>query len=204
MSSKKRLYQYWVDHQIITDQRLLEAFIKIPRENFVREEHLIDTYGDHPLPIGKDQTISQPSTVMMMLQWLELEEGHRVLEIGAGSGYNAALIAQIVAKVFTVERIPHLEQFAKENLKKTDIDNVQVILGDGKQGYPQAAPYDRIIVTAATSQVPQSLLEQLKEGGILLLPLGPTLGCEMTKICKVSQQKYSESYHGLFSFVPLV
>lgn len=204
MENKKKLYRRWVEYNVITDQKILNAFLEVPRENFVLDIYQDETYGDYPLPIGSDQTISQPTTVMMMLELLELEEGQKVLEIGAGSGYNASLLATIAEEVYTVERIPKLFHFAQENLKKTSIHNATVILGDGKQGYSEEAPYDRIIIAAAASEIPEPLLDQLKIGGILVLPLGPTMSCEMIKIRKISDDGFEKTSHGLYSFVPLV
>ncbi|MCP4294841.1 MAG: protein-L-isoaspartate(D-aspartate) O-methyltransferase [Proteobacteria bacterium] len=202
--NKEDLRNYWIKGGVIKDTSLIEAFEKIDRSDFIRAEDIGSVYGDHPLPIGSGQTISQPTTVMMMLQWLELKPDNSVLEIGAGSGYNAAIISQLVEKVLTIERVPDLVTFARNNLKRSGISNVKVILGDGKVGSAESALYDRIIITAAAVKIPEKLLGQLKVGGILLTPLGPTYGCEMTKITKIDADKYRRQKLGLFSFVPLV
>ena len=203
-SEKQQLYEFWKKHQIITDQPLLSAFLTIPRENFIRPGNQNEAYADHPLPIGDGQTISQPTTVMLMLQLLEIAPHQKILEIGAGSGYNAALMAHLAQEVYTMETLPMLAAFAEMNLKRMQLSNVRVIVGDGKQGYPPASPYDRIMVTAAASTIPDTLLKQLNHQGILVIPVGPPYRCEMTKILKTSDGKYNLTRHGLFSFVPLV
>ena len=178
--------------------------MKVPREIFVEPSHRDQSYADHPLPISCDQTISQPSTVMLMLQLLELKSGQRALEIGTGSGYNSALIAELKGDVVTVERHPKLAKIAKGNLKKAGYNDVIVVKGDGKKGYIPFAPYDRIIVTAATQKVPQQLTDQLSLGGLLVVPIGPTYRCEMLTFRKISSKNFQTNNHGLFSFVPLV
>ena len=138
-----------------------------------------------------------------MLQLLNVFAENHVLEIGTGSGYNAALLAKIARSVVTIERHKKLAKQALKNLKKSNLTKVKVIEGDGKLGYKNLAPYDRIIVTAAANQVPESLKSQLRLGGLLVAPIGPTFGCEMLKIKKISPNNFQTSSHGLFSFVPL-
>ena len=201
---KQHLFSYWKNSRLITSDPVLKAFLAVPRELFVDSSYRDQSYADHPLPIGCEQTISQPTTVMLMLQLLELLPGQRVLEIGAGSGYNAALLAELSGLVFTVERHKQLVKIAKENLKQAGYEDVIVVNGDGKQGYASEGPYDRIMVTAAAHQVPQKLKDQLSIGGLLVAPIGATYGCEMMAVKKISSDNFQTSDHGLFSFVPLV
>ena len=154
---KQHLYRYWKNSRLITSDSVLKAFLAVPRELFVNHSYRDQSYSDHPLPIGYEQTISQPTTVMLMLQLLELVPSQRVLEIGTGSGYNAALLAELSGVVFTVERHKQLVKIAQENLKQAGYEDVIVVNGDGKQGYASEGPYDRIMVTAAAHQVPQKL-----------------------------------------------
>ena len=201
---KQHLYRYWKNSKLFTSDPVLKAFLAVPRELFVDPYYRDQSYADHPLPIGCEQTISQPTTVMMMLQLLELLPGQRVLEIGAGSGYNAALLTELSGVVFTVERHKQLVKIAQDNLKQAGYEDVIVVNGDGKQGYASEGPYDRIMVTAAAHQVPQKLKDQLSIGGLLVAPIGATYRCEMLTVRKISSDNFQTSDHGLFSFVPLV
>ena len=201
---KQHLFSYWKNSRLITSDPVLKAFLAVPRELFVDHSYRDQSYADHPLPIGCEQTISQPTTVMLLLQLLELLPGQRVLEIGAGSGYNAALLAELSGLVFTVERHKQLVKIAKGNLKQAGYEDVIVVNGDGKQGYASEGPYDRIMVTAAAHQVPQKLKDQLSIGGLLVAPIGATYRCEMLTVRKISSDNFQTSDHGLFSFVPLV
>ena len=203
LATKEQLYHHWKQSRIITDERILSAFMQVPREKFVHTDATDLAYQDHPLPIGYDQTISQPTTVMLMIQLLEIEQTHKVLEIGAGSGYNAAIISKLAKQVYTIETISELALFAKNNIIGTQITNVEVVHQDGKQGYKPAAPFQRIIVTAAATKVPKKLLSQLGNEGIMVIPVGNPYGCEMLKIHKFDHN-IKTTKHGLFSFVPLV
>ena len=156
----------------ITDARVLAAMRTLPRHAFVPDNFLDEAYQDHPLPVGEGQTISQPYIVALMTSRLELKGSEKVLEIGTGSGYQAAILARLSKEVHTVERIPELAEKAKSILKELGIDNVIVHLGDGSLGWPEAAPYDRIIVTAAAPAVPEELTSQLAPGGRLIIPVG--------------------------------
>lgn len=202
MAIKKDLLESWENSCLITDERLLEAFKKVRREDFVLKEYRNQAYEDIPLPILKNQTISQPTTVMLMLQALELKETDNVLEIGSGSGYNAALISEMVkrGKVCTIEIIPELHEFAKLNLKY--FKNVNVILSDGSIGLKDFAPYDKIIVTASSPKIPERLLEQLKINGLLIVPVGSQSHQEMLIIRKF-EDKLEIKNLGNFVFVPL-
>lgn len=204
MNAKEALYHKWVSSNLIHDIQLLDAFMKTEREYFIDSKYKDKCYNDAPLPIGMDQTISQPSTVMMMLQLLELNSDDKLLEIGAGSGYNAAIAAAIVNKVYSVERITELVQLANNNLKRAGTENVEVIAGDGKNGYMPASPYSKIILTAATLEIPTTLTDQLSANGILVGPVGPPCSCTMVKIYKDQDKKLYTTTHGYFSFVPLI
>jgi protein-L-isoaspartate(D-aspartate) O-methyltransferase len=202
---KIQLINYWKNTGLIKDQRLLMAFESIPRSLFIKKGQESEAYGDYPLPIGEGQTISQPTTVMLMTQALDLQENHKVLEIGSGSGWQAAIIAMLVpqGKVITTEIIPSLADLARNNLKRVGIKNVQVIKTDGSNGYAKEAPFDRIIVTAACPRIPQPLLDQLKTGGIIIAPVGSlTFGQDMLKIKKTQKGLETENL-GSFVFVPL-
>lgn len=190
---------------IIKSKEVENAFLKVPRHLFVPERLREEAYIDAPLPIGFGQTISAPHMVAIMLELLELRKGQKVLEVGAGSGWNACLIAEIVGKrgkVFTIERIPEIARFAEENIRKVGFKNIEVIVGDGTLGYEKAKPYDRIIVTAASPIIPEPLLQQLKKGGILLAPVGNRFCQELLKVVKKEEIEISK--HGYCMFVPLV
>src|SRR3989344_5398890 len=204
LASKENIIQYWIKSKVITDKNLIKAFRAIKRELFVPKELEAEAYLDTPLPIGKEQTISQPTTVMIMLQALQLKKGQRVLEIGSSSGYNAAIIASLIkpGTAYTIEIIPELARLAEENLKKTKIKNARVICADGSKGYSETAPYDRIILTAGSPETPKQLLRQLKENGILLAPIGPFYAQKMLKIKKKKTGMQTEDL-GDFVFVPL-
>ncbi len=156
-------------------EEVLEAMMHVERHLFVPPDLSDQAYDDYPLPIGEGQTISAPHMVAMMCDYLELKKGEKVLEIGAGSGYHAAVIAEIISEeghVYSVERIPWLAEFSRENLKRAGYKNVTVTLGDGTLGLPEHAPYDKISVTCAAPDVPPPLLEQLKTGGKMVIPIG--------------------------------
>ena len=165
-----------VENQIIsrgiTDARVLAAMRAVPRHEFVPDQFLEEAYDDHPLPVGEGQTISQPYIVALMTSHLELTGKEKVLEIGTGSGYQAAVLSRLAKEVHTVERIPELASKAEATLKQLGYVNVIVHVGDGSLGWPEAAPYDRIIVTAAAPSVPVALTDQLKVGGRLIIPVG--------------------------------
>lgn len=190
--------------KIITDDKLIAAFKKIKREDFISRKLVKVAYDDVPLPLMKGQTISQPTTVMMMLQALELKKGDKVLEIGTGSGYNAALIAEMVkpAMVYTTEVVGELVEFAKKNLRKSGVKNVRIFRVDGSKGLWEYSPFDKIIVTAGAPETPKQLLEQVKDNGILVAPVGPLYEQEMLRI-KKRGKKLEIKNLGSFVFVPL-
>lgn len=203
---KQDLVEYWERSKLIKDTRLIRAFKKIPRENFILQEDLVKAYRDHPLAIGYGQTISQPTTVMLMTQALELKLGDKVLEVGTGSGYQAALISEMVGKngkVYTTEIVDALAKFARENLKRLKVKNVEVFKADGSKGLKKYAPFDKIIVTAGCPEVPKPLIDQLKVGGILIAPVGDQFLQKMLKIKKLNNKELHTEDLGDFIFVPL-
>jgi protein-L-isoaspartate(D-aspartate) O-methyltransferase len=202
--AKLQLQQFWNDTSVIEDERLLQAFLNVRREDFVSATHRENAYMDYPLPIGLNQTISQPTTVMKMLSLLELEPSHRVLEVGAGSGYNAALLGQLCAEVVTLECRPELVDLARRNLAQAQLENVEVRHSDGKGGASDKAPFDRVIVTAAAGQFPSELWGQLREGGVLVVPIGDPYSCTMTRAEKLAEGERRVTRHGTYAFVPLV
>lgn len=199
---KERLAKYWTESGIIRDKRIIEAFNSVPRERFVLKEYEAEAYADYALPIIEGQTISQPSTIMIMIQAIEPKKEDNVLEIGTGSGYNAALLSKLVRKVITTEIIPQLINYAEKNLRNAGIKNVDVVLADGSTGYDKEAPYDKIIVTAACPEIPLPLIEQLKENGIIVAPVGPLYAQKMLRGVKKKGRLVIEDL-GHFVFVPL-
>ena len=187
------------------NRRVLAAFEHIPREKFVPQHLRRYAYEDRPLPLLRGKTISQPSTVLMMTQAMEIERGDKILEIGSGSGYQAALLGKLAGstgRVISCEIIPELVVFAKNNLKLAGIHNVEVLENDGSQGMEKYAPYDKIILTAAAPQFPEPLIKQLKENGVILGPLGTFDEQEMIKAIKQRGKLYFELL-GQFLFTPM-
>lgn len=189
-----------------TGNKVLKAMLKVPRHIFVPEYAKKGAYIDTPLDIGFGQTISAPHMVAIMCDLLELSEGLKVLEIGAGSGYNAAVMGELVGRsghVYTVERIEPLVNFARENLKKAGYENVTVLLEDGSVGYSSYAPYDRIVVTCAAPDIPEPLLEQLNPGGVMVIPVGEYIQ-ELIRIKKDNEGNIHKEKRGGVIFVPLI
>ena len=199
---KQRLIDYWLSSGIIKDKKLIKAFQDTPREKFIDKSFLDEAYGDYPLPIGYGQTISQPTTVMIMINALELKPTDKVLEVGAGSGYCAAIMAKLAKKVITTEIIPELAEFAKKNIEKNKIKNVTVVEYDGSQGYKKESPYNKIMITAACPSIPEPLVKQLKNNGIILAPVGGFFDQRMIKGIKIKGKLETHSL-GYFRFVPL-
>ena len=186
----------------LEDPVVLEVMSRVPRHEFVDDRHLDQAYADHPLPIGYGQTIPQPYIVALMTSLLEIEHGDKVLEIGAGSGYQAAVLAEITPHVYTVEIIPELAQQASERLERLGYDTVQVRHADGYHGWAEYAPYDAIIVTAAADHIPQPLIQQLKDGGRMVIPVGPAGGYQtLWRITREGDEIRSENKGGVI-FVP--
>ncbi len=202
----EKLVEKLKKYGILKSKSLEKALLSTPRHFFVPENLQKYAYNDSPLPIGFGQTVSQPSTVVIMLEMLDVRKGQKVLEIGTGSGWQAALLARMIGakgKVYTVEIIHGLVEFAKKNLAKTGIKNVSVIHGDGSLGLPEKAPFDRIIIAAASPRIPEQLLKQLKIRGKLVAPIGDRYAQKMVVIEKGSKGIKQSEYPGFFAFVPL-
>jgi protein-L-isoaspartate(D-aspartate) O-methyltransferase len=188
----------------ITDSTVLRAMDEVPREHFVENVFADSAYADQALPIACGQTISQPYVVAYMTEQLGAQGDHRVLEIGTGSGYQAALLSRLAREVVTVERYRTLAEAARARLATLGYRNVEVRVGDGLAGVPERAPYDRIMVTAAAETVPEALVQQLAEGGVMVLPLGPHSGTQqLVKLTKGEQGIKQEDLIGV-RFVPLL
>ncbi len=187
----------------IKDKRVLRAMMRVPRHLFVPEEYRKRAYEDHPLPIGEGQTISQPYIVALMTSLLELKGDEKVLEIGTGSGYQAAILAELAGEVYSVERIPSLAIKAAETLEKLGYKNVHIKVGDGTLGWEENAPYDAIIVTAAAPKVPSSLIKQLKVGGRLVIPIGERFIQSLHRYIKGKDGNLKGEDFGGCVFVPL-
>lgn len=195
-----------VDTQIrnrgVRDARVLQAMEAVPRHEFVPKGSISQAYDDHPLHIGHGQTISQPYIVALMSEVLQLEQSDRVLEIGTGSGYQAAVLAELVDEVYSIEIVEPLGTEAAERLKRLGYDNVNVRIGDGYKGWPEKAPFDAVIVTAAPETVPQALVEQLAEGGRMVLPVG--VGIQELLLVEMKNGKAVERHITSVRFVPMV
>jgi protein-L-isoaspartate(D-aspartate) O-methyltransferase len=201
---EKMMFQLNLRRRGISDQAVLRALEEVPREAFVGEADRADAYRDSALGIACGQTISQPFVVAYMTEQLQLQKQHRVLEIGAGSGYQAAVLSRLAREVVTVERYRTLAETARARLATLGYDNVTVVVGDGFAGHPERAPYDRIIVTAAAEDIPEPLVAQLAEGGVMVLPLGPHGGAQ--RIVKLTKSADGVNREDLIwvRFVPLL
>jgi len=203
----KNLRKKMVEEQIIArgikDKRLIDVLYKLERHRFVPENSKNSAYGDFPLPIGEGQTISQPYMVALMTECLSLKGDEKVLEIGTGSGYQTAILAELAREVYSIERIESLKLKAEKILNELGYTNIKIKLGDGTLGWPEEAPFDRIIVTAATQDIPLPLLEQLNDRGIVVIPLGDRFSQVLAKIEKKNNQIIREDICGCV-FVPLI
>jgi protein-L-isoaspartate(D-aspartate) O-methyltransferase len=199
--------QLMVDKQLrgrdIVDSRVLQAMAAVPRHRFVPQNVQHMAYQDSPLPIGYAQTISQPYIVALMTQLLKIEPGHRVLEIGTGSGYQAAVLAEMGADVFSIEIVPQLGHRAVQTLKALGYENIEVKIGDGYQGWPAHAPFNSIIVTCAPTRIPKPLQDQLAEGGRMVIPAGKTFSQKLYLLRKKDGNIHRESTIDV-RFVPMV
>jgi len=186
------------------DPRVFKALRAVPRHLFVPEALLNVAYEDGPLPIGEGQTISQPTVVAMMTDALRLKGDETVLEVGTGSGYQAAVLSLLCKRVETIELIPSLAETAKRALKRAGYDNVNVHVGDGYAGLPELAPFDGIIITAAPPSIPEALMGQLKDGGRLVVPVGPSGGIQELVLLQKRDGGFTRSELGAVRFVPMV
>ena len=201
------LRQQMVNSQLrargIADERVLAAMTRVPRHDFAPEQFRDQAYEDHPLPIGEGQTISQPYIVAIMLEALALSPNDRVLEVGTGSGYVTALLAEITSQVVSIERHASLAESARTLLTSMDFRNVKVVEGDGTLGFPECAPYNAIIVSAAAPETPPSLLAQLTEGGRMIIPVGGA-DSQQLRLIRIERGNPKVEFRELCRFVPLI
>jgi protein-L-isoaspartate(D-aspartate) O-methyltransferase len=189
----------------ITERHILEAFLEVLREEFVSSDYAHLAYGDHPLPIESGQTISQPYIVALMIQAADIRRGDRVLEIGAGSGYAAAVISRIAERVVSIERHAELARIAQERMDRLGYSNVRIVEGDGTRGCPDEAPFDAILAAASGSHVPERLLAQLAPGGRIVMPVGdPAAVQQLLKVTKREDGSIRREDLGAVRFVPLI
>jgi protein-L-isoaspartate(D-aspartate) O-methyltransferase len=207
MSDPATARQLMVDSQLrargISDPRVLDAILRVPRHQFVPEAYRSQAYEDHPLPIGDGQTISQPYIVAVMLESLQIAPTDKILEVGTGSGYVTALLAELAARVFSVERHPALAENARKVLSALGYANVQILTGDGTLGLPAGAPFDAILVSAAAPDLPAALLAQLHGAGRMIIPVG-SADSQQLQLIRVVSGRPVISLHELVRFVPLV
>jgi protein-L-isoaspartate(D-aspartate) O-methyltransferase len=203
-TQREQLIQEGIIGMGITDEAVIDALRRVPRHHFVPDEHLAQAYNNHPLPIGYGQTISQPFIVALMTEAVGVGPGDRVLEIGAGSGYQAAVLAELVEEVYTVEIIGPLADLSESRMAQLGYDNVAVKHADGYFGWEEHAPFDAIVVTAAPDHVPQPLVQQLKIGGRMVIPVGPVGGYQtLWLVTRVSEEEVRTEDLGGVRFVPL-
>ena len=189
----------------VSNRNVLSALRRVPRHRFVPPSRVRQAYSDHPLPIGNGQTISQPYIVAFMSELLDLRKSHKVLEIGTGCGYQAAVLSVLAGEVYSIEIVEELGVQARERLRTLGYDNVEVKIGNGYAGWPEQAPFDRIILTAAPNELPQALVDQLKPGGRLVAPVGPVYGNqELVVVTKDAQGKVRRESVLPVRFVPMV
>jgi protein-L-isoaspartate(D-aspartate) O-methyltransferase len=202
----QRQRQQMVERQIegrgITDEAVLEALATVPRHAFVPADYQSQAYNDHPLPIGYGQTISQPYIVALMTELVDLQPGERVLEIGTGSGYQAAVLAQVTDQVYTIEIVPELARRAQQTFEQLGYDQIEAKQGDGYWGWEEHAPFDAIVVTAAPDHVPQPLVNQLADGGKMVIPIGPPGGYQSLWILERQGEQITRRNWGGVRFVP--
>jgi protein-L-isoaspartate(D-aspartate) O-methyltransferase len=200
---RRRMVEQQIQSRGISNPQVLRAMREIPRHLFIPPPYNTSAYEDSPLPIGNGQTISQPYIVALMTELLDPRPEDNVLEIGAGSGYQAAILSMLVRHVTTIERIPAVADLARENLAKIGLKNISIIVGDGTRGYPEHAPFEGIMITAATPEIPQPLIDQLAIGGILAAPVG---GREIQELITLTRNENGmlRSSHGGVRFVPLI
>lgn len=204
-AEREAMVQRQIESRGIRDPKILEAFRAVPREEFLSGEYRDLAYGDHPLPIEAGQTISQPYIVALMIQAAEITPGDRVLEVGAGSGYAAAVMSRIAGKVVAIERQSDLVKVAQERMKRLGYDNVEIVEGDGTRGWTAEAPFDAILAAASGSHVPPAWVEQLADGGRIVMPVGePGWIQKLVKVTKGPAGKQITEDLGAVRFVPLI
>ncbi len=201
--ARERMVRDHLAGRDITNRRVLEAMRTVPRHELVPAAQRSQAYADHPLPIGYGQTISQPYIVALMTQLARPRPGHKALEVGTGSGYQAAVLSRLVQHVYTIEIVPELAERARQDLQRLGYENVTVRHGDGYQGWPEEAPFDLVIVTAAPPKIPQPLLDQLADGGRLVIPVGPSGGIQFLKVVQRKGDEFEESTEIPVRFVPM-
>lgn len=202
-SARERMVEKQLKDRDITDKKVLKAMQEVPREKFVPKALMLTAYADRPLPIGHNQTISQPYIVALMTQLLKVKPTDRVLEVGTGSGYQAAVLSKLAKEVYTIEIVKPLAEESKERLKKLGYNNVHVKWGDGYEGWPEAAPFDGIMVTAAADFVPPALKKQLAEGGRIVIPLGDYRTNQLLTVITKEKGKLKTEYVSGVRFVPM-
>ncbi len=207
MSDDRRLLVIKIENSgVLKTPNIKQALLSVDRRDFVLPQYEGYAYDDRPLPIGEGQTISQPFTVVFMLELLQAQEGHKVLDAGSGSGWTTALLSKIVGpkgKIIAMEIVHSLKTFGESNFKKIEEENAIFVHGDASRGYPKEAPYDRILVSASASEIPKELLNQLKVGGKLVIPLRDYRG-SMVLVEKNGENKYKKSEYPGFAFVPFI
>ncbi len=203
----RQLREQMIQEQLVPrgiyDERVLEAFRRVPRHRFVPPAKQDQAYGDHPLPIGQNQTISQPYIVALMTESLQLQGHEKVLEVGTGSGYQAAILAELVPAVYTVERLPELSKNARQILDELGYTTIHYKVGDGAIGWPEESPFDAILVAAAAKKVPEGLTDQLAPGGRLVIPVGNTWFQDLVLITREETGLTRKKLCGC-RFVPLI
>jgi len=202
-AERERMVEFQIAARGIKDQNVLAAMRSVPRHLFLPKDARGLAYGDYPVRIGNNQTISQPYIVALMTSLLEVKPEHKVLDVGTGSGYQAAILAELAAEVYTIERFPGLAESAEALLEDLGYQNIHVAIGDGTLGYTPAVPYDRIVVTAAAPRVPQALLKQLAEDGRMVIPVGSRY-MQHLEIWQRKEDKFHKNAGISVVFVPLV
>jgi protein-L-isoaspartate(D-aspartate) O-methyltransferase len=203
IAARKRMVERDLKGRDITDPRVLKVMGRVPRQLFVEKSLQSEAYADHPLPIGEGQTISQPYMVALMTQILQIKPGEKVLEIGTGSGYQAAILAELTDRVYTIEIREGLTKLAAQRLKQLGYEKVHLKCGDGYFGWEEAAPFDAIMVTCAANHIPPPLIKQLKEGGRLIIPLGSTTYFQTLTLLEKKQDKTDIQQITGVAFVPM-
>lgn len=204
LDARRSMVQTQLVARGIQNEGVLNAMSVVPRHEFVPTDRRAFSYADGPLPVGWNQTISQPYIVALMTELLEIKEGQKVLEIGTGSGYQAAVLAQIKARVFSIEILPELAAWGKENIVRAGYRDVSLRVGDGYKGWPEQAPFDAIIVTCAPENIPAALTVQLKEGGRMIIPVGPQGGMQELVLVTKTDGRIEQRAVIPVRFVPMI